>query len=77
MHSGDSIYLKEEGLSCHIEDVHSDIMITDFHLGHAKVNTQCCHVFGHKSLFTKALDEAALKRTSTVVQFNLSIIMAL
>ena len=54
-------YLKEEGMSCHIEDVHFDIMIANFHLGYAKVNTQCCHVLGHKSLFTEALDEAALQ----------------
>lgn len=55
------MYLKEEGLSCHVKDVYFDIMLTNFHLGHTKVNTQCCHVFGHKSLFTEALDYAALK----------------
>ena len=62
------LYLKEEGLSCHIKDVHFDIMIANFHLGYAKVNTQCCHVFGHKSLFTEALDEAALQKMWTCTE---------
>ena len=49
-------YLKEEWLSCHIKDIHFDIVISHSHLRDTKVYAQSGHVFGDESLFTETLD---------------------
>ncbi len=53
-------YLCEEGLSSHIKYVNFDVAVTTLDFGHTKVDPECGHIFGDKSLLTETLYQTAL-----------------